>query len=80
MTRQRLDDKRELYVESLLAIVAEAFVTLILRRVGAKSLIGMRAQTLRDGRLVALDRMCHTCDDLPNTTLGISEAVETIVR
>ena len=48
MTRQRLDDKRDVYVERLLAVVTEAVVTLILTRVGAKHLIGIGAHTTPD--------------------------------
>lgn len=48
MTRQRLAYKEGLYAESLVVVVTEALVTLILRRVGAKHLIGIGTQTTTD--------------------------------
>ena len=53
MTRQRLDYKEVLYAENLVVVVTEAFVTLILRRVGAKHLIGIGTQTTTDNLVLA---------------------------
>ena len=86
MTRQRLDYKEGLYAESLVVVVTEAFVTLILRRVRAKHLIGIGAHTTSENSRLSVSLLTISIvDDVislgehPDTTPSIGEAIDTVV-